>query len=351
MKQAKSPKSQANSNIPGNNYISKISFDSFLQRCIKRESILKLTITAALSLTVSLYSWGQVEKEPLIFGVCSDLHGDIMPDTKERLNQFIDQMNEEKPDFIVQLGDFFMPRPKNDLFLDIWNRFNGDSFHVIGNHETDGECTRDEVVEYLDMPGRYYSFKRKGFQFIVMDGNDSNPSGNAGYYARYIGEEQLNWLSNTLRKTKDRVVIFIHQSLINTHDGVENRDEIRNFLETYNRSGGRVVAVFAGHSHFDKVVTHGGIHYIHINSMSELPVGKGYSHIRYSEEVDRQFPTIKYVIPYRDPLYAMCRIEGDTIAITGRETSYIGLSPEELGLVLPGYYWPGIKSRVLLMTH
>ena len=81
-------------------------------------------------------------------GICTDLHQDIIPDAPQRLQAFITEMNELKPDFIVQMGDLCEPKPSNQVIMDIWNQFKGAKYHVIGNHDTDGGFTHNQVVSF-----------------------------------------------------------------------------------------------------------------------------------------------------------------------------------------------------------
>lgn len=47
------------------------------------------------------------------FGICSDVHKDIMHDADERLASFITEASERDLDFIIQLGDFVRPYAKS----------------------------------------------------------------------------------------------------------------------------------------------------------------------------------------------------------------------------------------------
>jgi len=58
-------------------------------------------------------------------GICADLHQDIIYDAPRRLQAFIDEMNELKPDFIIQLEDFCTPKIENKIIMDIWDQFTG----------------------------------------------------------------------------------------------------------------------------------------------------------------------------------------------------------------------------------
>jgi 3',5'-cyclic AMP phosphodiesterase CpdA len=270
------------------------------------------------------------------FGICADVHKDVMHDADRRLQLFIDKMTQGEVDFIIELGDFMQPQDYNASFLDIWNSFEGPAYHVLGNHDMDnthGErFSREFTVGHLDMPSRYYSFDRKGFHFIVLDGNDPKDPPQEGY-ARYIGGEQLDWLQEDLAGTHARVIVFSHQSLEDP-EGVENGTDVRRILEAANRQSGKkkVIACFSGHHHIDHATAINGIHYIQINSMSYVWLGGDYQHVRYGQEIDEQYPYIKYTTPYLEPVFATVEIDTrGTIRIHGGESSWVGPDPWELG--------------------
>ena len=271
--------------------------------------------------------------EKVRFGICADIHKDIMHDSDARLSEFIHEASNKDLDFIIELGDFCRPYDYNLDFLKIWNNYPGDKYHVIGNHEMDGGFSREQVVKYFGSPAKYYSFDKKGYHFVVLDGNDLNPSPDkASGYARYIGDEQREWLINDLKSTIYPVILFSHQSL--ESDGIENRQQIRSILEKENQLAGfnKVLACFSGHHHTDYATTINGINYIQINSMSDQWVGEKYQTIRYSKEIDSKYPWIKYTIPYKDPLYAFVEINAKAIIIKGKKSSFVGPGPKELGM-------------------
>jgi predicted phosphodiesterase len=293
--------------------------------------ILALTLGCIL-----MVSAGNGKQKTLRFGVCTDVHKDIMHDADERLAAFITEASGRQLDFIIQLGDFCRPYDYNRGFMSIWESYEGDRYHVIGNHEPDGGFTRQQVVEYLGMPGQYYAFEKKGIRFIVLDGNDVNPSPDkAPGYARFIGDEQKKWLVKELASNDQPVVVFIHQSL--EGEGIENRKEIRELLEKENERAGytKVIACFNGHHHTDYATLINGIYYIQINSMSYNWVGDNYQRERYSPEISKKYPWIKFTIPYKDPLYAFVEINKKAIVIEGRKSTFVGPGPEELGMPAP----------------
>jgi len=284
------------------------------------------------------------EQGTLKFGLCADVHKDVMHDADERMQAFIREATEKELDFIIQLGDFCRPYEYNLEFMSIWNSFPGKKYHVIGNHDMDGGFTREEVVEYWNSEGRYYSFDCKGFHFIVLDGNDQDPSPNRpGGYSRFFGREQLDWLEKDLDNTELPCLVFSHQGMDNDLGGIHNGTESRLVLERANERAGRqkVQLVFSGHHHQDYYNNINGIHYIQINSMSYQWLGEKFQHQRYSKEVDEKFPWIKYTVPYKDPLWAYAEISsGNHFHLYGKQSEFVGPSPKELGVDMREFGYP-----------
>ena len=298
---------------------------------------LLLLLLAFCSLTSSCESENVVS-----FGVITDVHQDIMHDAEDRLSRFVEEMNTIQADFIIQLGDFCRPYEHNIDFLNIFNDFGGPRYHVIGNHDMDGGFTRDSVIKYWGMESNYYSFDENGFHFVVLDGNDNNPDPNrASGYARFIGQDQLNWLKEDLESTEYPAFLFSHQPLRGEF-GVENANEIRTLLEDINDSSGKqkVIASLNGHSHADTVFRINDIYYIEINSSSYEWLGGDYQHESYSKEVHNDYPYISYTAPYEQALWALVEISSKgEIRITGKESDWKGPSPGEIG-------YPGRKDGI-----
>ncbi len=289
--------------------------------------------SSILLLPLSLNAFSKTHKSSLRFGVCADGHKDIMFDADTRLRTFIDAASAKEFDFIIHLGDFCRPYEANREFLSIWNSYQGEKHHVIGNHDMDGGFTKEKVIEFWSSPAKYYSFEKNGFHFIVLDGNDKNPSPDkAPGYARFVGDEQIEWLKSDLKSTNLPCILFSHQSFENIELGIENQSEIRKILEDENKTSGfnKVIACFSGHHHTDYATSINGIYYIQINSMSYQWLGEKYQTIRYSNEIDKNYPWIKYTAPYREPLFAFVELDSKSIRIEGRKSEFVGPTPEEL---------------------
>ena len=309
---------------------------------MERSEFLKLSGSAAGS--VLLFSPVSLLGEKGVkFGIIADLHHDIMHDGIDRLSAFIGEMNQAKPDFIVQLGDFCVPKEENKALMKVWDQFTGPKYHVIGNHDMDGGYTREQVVDFWKAKGNYYSFDVNSFHFVVLDGNEQNESPDRPPgYAHYISEQQLEWLEKDLSQTSLPTVVLCHQGLDNDAGGLENGTSVRYVLEEANKQSRsqQVMLVLTGHHHQDYYNHINDIHYVQINSASYQWLGEDYQEIRYSEKVDEAHPWIKYTVPYREPLWAVIESKQGQIAIQGKKSSFIGSSPAELGVNIREYIYP-----------
>ncbi|MBC9913831.1 metallophosphoesterase family protein [Chitinophaga varians] len=282
---------------------------------------------------------------PIRFGIISDLHQDFTHDAPARLEAFISDMQQLKPDMIIQLGDFCQPKQENKAIMDIWDRFNGPAYHVVGNHETDGGFTPADAAKYWKIPNTYYSFDLKGYHFIVLDGNDTNPAHQPKWkYERFIGEEQLQWLAKDLDSTSLPVIVFCHQGFDNDN-AVENAAQVRLLFEHVNKKAGfrKVQMAFSGHFHQDYYNCINDVHHVQINSATYFWRGTRYMDEPFDAAIHKQYPLMKYMSFYRDPLWALVEIHADgTTKITGRSSSFIGKTPTALGMPENDWTYPAV---------
>lgn len=296
-----------------------------------------------LSLLVCLgFAACQKETKPVTFAVVSDLHQDIAHDAEERLGTFLRAANDNQVDFIIELGDFCMPKEENKPFLKRWQDYAGEKYMLLGNHDMDN-CSKEEVMQFIGMNNRYYSFDKGDFHFIVLDPNNIYdgekyiPYENGNYFGygekvSYVDPEQVEWLKKDLQATDKRCIIFSHQSF---ECSSQNREEIRKIFEDENlRAGYKKVAVaFSGHDHTNYMKEINGIAYIQINSASNQWVGEKYAcPERFSDEINQKRPALKYTLPYKDALYGIVTLTGDGMQLKGVKSEFIAPGPEELGI-------------------
>lgn len=281
------------------------------------------------------------------FGIISDIHPDIMHDGPERLAAFLKEARKQKVDFIIETGDFCQAKDENIHFRNLWNDFPAPHYHVIGNHDLD-IVDKPDYIAFAGLPSRYYSFDLKGFHFIVLDPNNIEVDGKcrspfrSGRYGNMIDPEQLEWLRSDLAATDKRCLLFSHQSF-ERPDAVKNAAELRAILEDENRRAGynKVIAALSGHDHTDYHKVINGIAYIQINSASNQWVGDDYKcDKRYTPEINAAHPWIKFTTPYKEPLFGFVTIDGNSLKIKGRKSSFVAPTPRELGIPEMLYGFP-----------
>lgn len=308
------------------------------------------------------------------FGVFADLHVDIIHDAQHRLEVFLEDCRKENVDFIVQLGDFCYPdshkcvckpehRPINiqlalqgknntdkNAIVSLFRNFEKPSFHVMGNHDCDF-CSKKEVLEYYGAePKTWYSFDLGGFHFVVIDGNyyrckDAYYSYNCGNYfdcpfeggtLPWIPPEELHWLEMDLKDAKYPAVLFSHQRLTEADSSVRNADEVKKILE---KAPQGVVLALNGHEHLDEAEKVNGTWFYNVNSMSNFWVGTEYKVSgRYGEEIDRKYPNMPYVIPYREPVYSIVTLTMDGARVKGVCSEEVGPTAKEMGINKGNWY-------------
>ena len=268
------------------------------------------------------------------FGLCADVHKDLIHDADSRLQYFVDNMAEQELDFVMQLGDFCTPHDRNRGFLHVWNSYEGDKFHVLGNHDVDGGFSWDQTMRFYGMDTPFYSFDRGGFHFVVLDGNNKPDWHESGYPA-YISREQIDWLESDLSKATGPTLVFSHQSLTDACGGhVENFADVQSVLENarWNSGENKVIASINGHTHLDYASLSNNIHYLSLNSMAYFWMGADYQHSHYGGFIEQVHPALRYTVPYDAPLYAVVSIDPKgEILVEGQSARFVPPTPRELG--------------------
>jgi 3',5'-cyclic-AMP phosphodiesterase len=289
-------------------------------------------------------------KKPIKLGMIADLHQDVMHDGPARLKVFLDAMKEEKPDALVQLGDFAYPTKKNEVVAKAFEKAHPRALHVLGNHEIDGGHTFDQVAKLWGMKGRYYTENVNGLDLVVLDCNEK-PKNHKRGYPKHIGQKQLEWLEKQLKTLKGPILVISHQPLAGP-GSIDNAGEVQTLLEA---AADKVLLAVNGHTHIDHVARTGKISYLHVNSASYKWVGGSHRNKSYPAEVHSRFRWVAYTCPYRDSLFATLTIDPDNgrIEVKGRESQWVGKSPSQLaiptkyGLTNGKEICPKIRSRQL----
>ena len=231
----------------------------------------------------------------------NEYRADVLKETVKNIN------NETDISFVVFTGDNIDSPHAEYLpeFIKIINKLKVPYYIVIGNHDVyknNGlskaryyEIVRENNLLYRKATPNY-TFKKKGFVFVVADGAKEIIPGTVGYYK----EDTLNWINKQLTKNKKRKVIILqHFPLIATKEvtshRVYNKDEYLEMLDKHDN----VIAVVAGHLHTNGEKMRNGVY--HITSptlLSDPPVykvitvstTKGFSPMVYTELKQIEMP-------------------------------------------------------------
>ncbi len=331
-----------------NSHLTRGRYSPLLKKSIKNKYLIypieymklfNLTSFFFLLLTVSACS---TKDKVLKFAIASDFHAQDVPDGEHRVYSFIDAAKKNKVDFIIELGDFCRLDDNSKIYRDLWNSFEGDKYHVIGNHDMD-KYTPEEYIKGMEMPGSYYSFDKGDFHFIVLDGNNLYDGKKYVHYAKanyyvdmkkraFVDQEQLEWLQKDLQSTDKKCVLFSHQSI---ERGMNNGADVRRILETENQRVGykKVVLAFGGHNHSNYTEVINGITYMQINSASYVWVGEPTAtEKRYPESVNKKYGILKYSMTYDQPLYAIVKLNSKGVSVKGTKAKFMPPTPKDLNM-------------------
>lgn len=238
------------------------------------------------------------EAEPRVrIGLVTDLHYADKPpagsrhyrETLDKLREAATQFEKDKPDVLVELGDFIDAADSVEVeqrYLATINRafsaISDNRHYVLGNHCVD-TLTKEEFLDGVGQERSYYSFDRGGIHFVVLDAcfrSDGQPYGRKNFHwtDANLPPAEIEWLEADLRASESQIVVFAHQRLdVNNNYGVKNAAEVRRVLE----KSARVLAVFQGHNHQNDLKEIGGIHYCTLAAMVEGtgPDNNGYSRL------------------------------------------------------------------------
>ena len=293
------------------------------------------------------------------FGICADLHSDYIHDSVERMEKFIRECKEKKVDFCVDLGDFCAPNSENiehkEKILDMVKTCGLPFYHTYGNHDMDNN-SKKEVADLLGEEKVCCSFDMGGVHFIIADacffqengccipydhGNYKNAAPDAK--VPVLPPSEQSRIRNEMNKADFPTVIFSHQSLIESRTGIRNASDFRRCISD---TKSKLLMAICGHEHVDRLEQKDGTYYYCLNSMSYYWAGENYDHTTYGEDVESKYFRLRYVFPYRDPLYAIIEITDSAIKINGRESEIVGALPESMNFTKKGLTEPVTASVI-----
>ena len=278
--------------------------------------------TSGCRLSLVDYSYSEdIDKPHFSFGVIADCQYCNIKVPKDATRQYalskiklakcVEEFNQIDLEFVVHLGDF-IDRDFSSFedVLPVFNRLRAMSYHVLGNHDFSvADELKSKVPKVLGLNKKYYQFRKHGYRFVVLDGNDVSlhayPSTDPRkkYAADYhktlpsgtplwngaLGKVQLDWLEAELQDAKkvgDRVILFCHFPVYpeNIHN-LWNAGEVLSCISRFKN----VVAYMNGHNHA------GG----------------------YGEVDGQHFLTLKGMVDSHESAYSVVNVYRDRLEISG----------------------------------
>lgn len=199
--------------------------------------------------------------------------------------------------FTLHLGDFIDHDFKSfATLLPLLVPLGHPVFHLLGNHDYDlADAEKSRVVQTLDMPHDYYTFRRSGVRFLMLDTNSlsiyKHPSDSPQTLAAKatldrlkgekqpgahpwnggIDETQLKWIERELQAATaagEIVLVCGHHPLLPAAgDQMWNPQPILELLLRYRR----VKAWLNGHNHAGAYANHEGLHCVTFRSILHQP--------------------------------------------------------------------------------
>ncbi|SMC94335.1 metallophosphoesterase [Pedobacter africanus] len=126
------------------------------------------------------------------------------------------------------------------------------------------------VVKRLKIPAPYYSFRKKNWHFIILDGNGPGLK---------LDGEQMNWLERELDSLKPNtpVLLMSHYPILtvtNTWEGGQHGDH-KELKKLFYKHRDKVKICLSGHQHLLDEAVYNGVRYHCNGSMSGFWWGKG----------------------------------------------------------------------------
>jgi predicted phosphodiesterase len=287
-----------------------------MNKKINRRKFVETTVCVIGGITFPGIAMAQRKIKPVRFGILTDIHYADAPDNPA-LNRYFREslektaecaalMNEQKVDFIIELGDLKdqgNPPVESETLKylnsieNVLKQYKGPLYHVLGNHDHDS-ISKLQFLNGISNDGFYnainfYSFTKGSFHFIVLDANynlagQEYDHGNFDWTEAHIPDNQLKWLKKDLKFYKKPTIVFIHHQLdsplvADKRHCPDNAGLVRKLLE----ESDHVLAVFQGHYHKGGLNKINNIFYYTLKAVVEGsgPENNNYAIVEIDEEL------------------------------------------------------------------
>ncbi|MDN5201057.1 metallophosphoesterase [Fulvivirgaceae bacterium BMA10] len=232
----------------------------------------------------SLANSKKKSKKVLSIAHITDVHIRPEHDAPNRFSKCLADIKRHKIDFFLNGGDTIYAADYDHITRErvteqwkIWKKlratFSEYEVHsCLGNHDMwwaapnkeDAMYGKSFAVKQLGTPGRYYSFDKEGWHFIILDSNNKN--------AGSLDAEQREWLEGDLDKLpqESNVMILSHYPILGVCtiiDGGNHTDSayISNLFYAHKD---KKITCLSGHVHLLDQAVYNDVHYFCNGAMS-----------------------------------------------------------------------------------
>lgn len=227
----------------------------------------------------------------------------------DRLENCIAQFNQnDQLEFVAGLGDLIDHGFESyERVNSILAKSNKTVFNVAGNHDFEVEKEKlENVPGKLGLSKTYYSFAKKDWYFIFLNGNEITLNSNdpeiveqakkmlhhlkeenkpnVNEWNGGIGNEQLKWLGNELRKAEKqnrKVVIFCHYPILPLEaHSLWNSGEVLKILSIHKN----VKLWLNGHNHAGNYASQNGIYFVNLHGMVQTENQNAFAEVTLSDD-------------------------------------------------------------------
>jgi 3',5'-cyclic-AMP phosphodiesterase len=247
-------------------------------------------VTGATAVAPLTESASKSKKPILKVAHITDVHIRDQDNAPERFKKCLEEVKSHRIDFILNGGDSIFAADYKDVtrdkMLEYWSIWDDciksiDSYEIhscIGNHDPwwsapskeDEMHGKDYVVKRLKTPGRYYSVTKKGWHFIILDGNNEKVS---------LDETQFEWLENDLAQLAPNtpVLLMSHYPIFGATPILEGggHSDYKKLKNLFYKHQDKVKICLSGHQHLLDVTLYNGVKYCCNGAMSGFWWGKG----------------------------------------------------------------------------
>lgn len=289
-----------------------------------RRELLKAAGSLGLALAAPGLASPLAESKAIKLGVITDLHFGFAPDAMERFDDFLEALERERPDAVLQLGDFCHPEEAARPLISKWKSIKAPRVNVLGNHDMD-KGSKEEIMDLWGMPSRFGVYDLEWLRLVVLDLNNHESGGRITPYDRgsyfrsgqrlnLMDAEQREWLAELLEASDKPAVILSHQPLGFSERGgglPREQQEVFDILvqSRARNPKGAAALCLSGHLHVDRAAIHQGIPCLSVNSAS----------YHWHEGMN----------PYRDSLFAFIEVHpSGAVKVRGRRSQFVREAPQ-----------------------